>query len=451
MLVSSGQALLICAFLAVLQFSASPRFHECVFSARSEADLTPVNHRGASSKYIPTVSNVPDISAILDAFTLPSSSKRPLGSDRSAQPIVVATVPSKRSSTVHALYDSDLHLLSDRRNITAVDGYTLYALPISLPQLLGLLLETHHDLSTSHRQTDETDRYQYSYTSWSFEVAVANGTLRYSLIASVVRRFLQLMQGQHPSKIIWTRVAVLYKGDQPFANIAIVPFVTDQESYITDLGRPEIPLVASTTPVQIMTVSPSGVTNSTEVISPHALDMYSNSLAPTLPKRQASSMEREMIVRVLNAALYVSLRILREPDGTVINAIAGLVATSIVAALGRLALGLLGELVFGSYTSGILGEMYHLDSGSYRLGQLSARFIMRTTARDRRGKPIGFAAKTWDALARALWRPLQSVPQNKEMYAVGGEIMGVDPVNGTGRRVKLGEWQLRVGEGHLGA
>ncbi|KAL8716941.1 MAG: hypothetical protein Q9181_008375 [Wetmoreana brouardii] len=203
--------------------------------------------------------------------------------------------------------------------------------------------------------------------------------------------------------------------------------------------------MASATPIQIMTISPSGVTNSTEVISPHALEMYSSSLTPTLPKRQASSIEREIIVRVLNAGLYITLHILREPNGVATRAVAWMLAAAIFAALGRLGLGLLGELVFGSYASGVLGELYQLDSGSYRLGQLSARFIMRTTAWDLKGKPIGFTAKTWDALARAVLGPLQRKPQDEEVYAMGGDISGVDPVNGTTRMVKLGEWRMKVG------
>ena len=93
-----------------------------------------------------------------------------------------------------------------------------------------------------------------------------------------------------------------------------------------------------------------------------------------------------------------------------------------------------------------LGHVLYLDSGSYRLGQLSARFIIKATARDNEGQIIAFRPETLKAIANALLDPLlQAAGSLKDdIYAVGGQIMGPDPVNKTKETVALGVWRLAV-------
>ena len=91
----------------------------------------------------------------------------------------------------------------------------------------------------------------------------------------------------------------------------------------------------------------------------------------------------------------------------------------------------------------IIGEAKYLDSGSYRLGQLTARFIIKATARDRDGRLIAFNRKTLRAITDALLEPLASAAGNSEQsYAVGGKVMETNLVNGTSHFVPRGVWKL---------
>ena len=382
-------------------------------------------------------------SSKIDAFVLSSTLDTSLTSKNSPQPATKPGVDLKTPLTSERIYNESLHLQSNTQNLTAVSGYILYASPIQSTELLALLLAAHQDLSTHHSLADDTKFYQFNHTMWSFEVAVANGTLRYGSILSIIDRFLHLTPSQHGEKITWTRVGCLYSGDIPIADIAMVPLNADQESSYVEVSKTNTPLVLSA-PVQIMTISPTGVTNSTEIISPNALDIYRHKMGTAFPKRQASSIEREIIMKVFNTGLYVSVHILRNPDTIAARTTALFFAIVIFLALCKFALGAVGEMVFGSWIADSLKETYQLDSGSYRLGQLSARFIMRVTARDHEGHLIAFDAKTWQALANTILEPLQSAGMGKETYAVEGNIRGPDPVNGTGQMVTLGEWQMNV-------
>ena len=69
---------------------------------------------------------------------------------------------------------------------------------------------------------------------------------------------------------------------------------------------------------------------------------------------------------------------------------------------------------------------------------------MESTARDREGRLIAFKAETLKAMIYALLEPLQSLGVGEQVYAVGGEILGPDVVNGTGKVVKVGVWELRA-------
>lgn len=289
------------------------------------------------------------------------------------------------------------------------------------------------------------NHYQLKYKHWSFEAIAANGTLHFASISSIVARFLQLMPDrQVNSNFTRTRVGCLYNGDKPIAYIAIVPLSTDQDPIFANAQSTEPPHTTPT-PLQIMTISPTGVINSTEVISPGALDIYGTSQLTPLPKRQASALEREVILKVFNTALSMSLHIFRNPDALITRTVVVFFVVVIFVAMSQFALGVLGELLFGSRASNQLGEIYGLDSGSWRLGQMSARFMIKTTARDHNDRLVSFDARTWEAIATTILEPVKTAGKGEEVYAVGGEVRGPDPANKkTGEVVKLGEWQFIV-------
>ena len=145
----------------------------------------------------------------------------PVSSDTAAQ--LDTFVLSKRASKRDEAHNSVLRLLSSDRNITAVNGDILYASPILSTDLLALLRATREDLATHFDQNALTKIYQFNHTAWSFNVAAAKGTLRYSSISAVVTRFIRLTSSQSEANITWTRVGCLYGGNEPVADVVMLP------------------------------------------------------------------------------------------------------------------------------------------------------------------------------------------------------------------------------------
>ena len=350
----------------------------------------------------------------------------------------------KSSSNSDEKLDNSLHLRSSNRSVVGVNGDTLYASPINATELLALLLSTRNDLWPKAKADGQTNFYRSNHTTWAFEVAVGHGTLQYASILVIVTRFLHLLPSRFSEPFTWSRVGCVYRGGEPIADVAILPLVPDQQPTSTGssaTNAAHIPVG----PVEIMTITPQGVNNSTEIISPNALDIYRHNLASHVPKRQASSIERDIIMKVFDSGYFLTVEIRRNPDGIVARTMTLFLAVTIWLGLCKLALGLVAGLLLDSWAVSTLGEFYRLDSGSYRLGQLSARFILQATARDHEGKLVAFKMVTFKEIATALLEPLLQVQGRQEpAYAVGGEILGPDPVNGTGKVVPLGTWEIDV-------
>ncbi|KAL8965142.1 MAG: hypothetical protein Q9183_004006, partial [Haloplaca sp. 2 TL-2023] len=231
--------------------------------------------------------------------------------------------------------------------------------------------------------------------------------------------------------------------DTPIADIAIIPWSANEPD--TDMGfdsgdAPSIP----TTPVHITTLSPAGAINTTEIISPNALDVYTTSSATNLPKRQPIA--GEIIVKVFDTALYVVRRIDFEAElgNGAARALPFFIEAAVVLAINSMAFGIVAQSTNVQWFDSIFGRVPFIDSGSYRVGKMLVRFSARATARDAQGNPLGFAAQTWDALATTLSTVLQNAPQVVPVYAVSGEINGLDTVNRTGKVVQLGQWHITV-------
>lgn len=145
----------------------------------------------------------------------------PIVSDTAA--LLSTLVLSKSSSKRDEARNSGLRLRSSNRNITAVNGDILYASPILLTELLALLRATREDLATHFDQNAMTKIYQFNHMAWSFNVVVAKGTLRYSSISSIVKRFIRLTSSQSEGNITWTWAGCVFGGSEPIADVAMLP------------------------------------------------------------------------------------------------------------------------------------------------------------------------------------------------------------------------------------
>ncbi|KAI4203285.1 MAG: hypothetical protein LQ350_001982 [Teloschistes chrysophthalmus] len=362
----------------------------------------------------------------------------------------------KRSSQANETSEQGLHLKISTSSITAVNGYTLYASPIALPDLLALLLAAYRDLRLSHAANDFTNAYHYNTSVWSFEVAVANRTIHYSSISSIVKSFLQLMQGPHESIITHSFVACLYAENNAIADIAIIPSATKEDSTSIDItpeyaDTPQSPPDIPFTPVQINTISPTGIVTTTDIISQSALDIF-NPDPDRLKKRRGFSIDHEIVVKVASTTLYIARRILLRNDlehelanPVVAVALPYFFNAAIILAVSSFGLGVATEQsTHPYYKHELLGKAPIVDSRIFHLGRLTARFYMWSTLRDQDGRSVGFAGKVWDALVKQFLEVAERAPRDREVYATEGTVKGKDPVNGTDDYVTWARWEWKV-------
>ncbi|KAL8938245.1 MAG: hypothetical protein Q9216_004005 [Gyalolechia sp. 2 TL-2023] len=440
---SIGTLPVLGVLLPVYRVLAYPHFSDIYTHIKSIAETSFLTPRDASNPnpandFFPSYNRTPTDEVFLE---FPRSTL-----NQSTQPEQeIKTFLKSSSSSDHIPADS-LLLKSDDRRIVGVNGETLYASPINSTELLLLLLLAHDDLSTKSKDIyGRTKYYQINHTNWSFDVAVASGTLRYAAILAVVVRFLRLFPSYNTPFIVWNRVGCVYNqySGEPIADVAIFPLIGDQRLASTDHSLIDASHIPSA-PVQVLTISPQEITNSTEIISPQALDVYKTSPETTLPKRQ---LEGEVLMRVFNTGFYLTLRIIVHANEIVQRAAVGFLMIPLLIALSRWAVGVIVGLVLKPYAADMLAEIYSLESGSFRLGHLTARFFIRATARDSEGRLVALKAETYKAIANAILEPLTRIKDSQEpVYSVGGDIFGPDSVNGTVGTVKLGEWELRVDE-----
>ncbi|KAL9595178.1 MAG: hypothetical protein Q9219_006601 [cf. Caloplaca sp. 3 TL-2023] len=414
---------------------ARPRTSDSSNHAISIVDTTVVSIRDTSNLISEDFSYLSDTPDLVDDFELKST---PRVSDQPAKQIA-----SIENSDVTAFYG--LHLQSSTHSIVGVNGDTLYASLIETTKLLALLRSAEHDVDEKAQGETLTNLYQFNQSSWSFQVVVSDGKLHYRAIAVIIHRFIQLALGESNKPFIWTRVGCLYRGGQAMADVTILP-VQSGEAKSAFVGYDIIHgSQLPRSPVPIMTVTPNGTINSTEVVNPNALDMYKDALITSLPKRQASSMEQVMALKVYDTGYYLTMGIRNQEGEMLRRAQVSFLAIPITLSLCRWVLGLLARAVFEPWVSDLAGESSLLDSGSYRLGQMSARFILHVTARDHEGKLVAFKKEVLKAMVNTLLVPLTRIQgQIAPIYAMGGEILGPDPVNGTAGVVTLGAWELTV-------
>lgn len=88
----------------------------------------------------------------------------------------------------------------------------------------------------------------------------------------------------------------------------------------------------------------NGVIHFNEVIDPDPLEIFRNSPEAILPKRQAPSVERAVILKVFDTGFYLSLEILRNPNGTLARTMTGFLVVPIWLVLCKSAVGLIAGL-----------------------------------------------------------------------------------------------------------
>ncbi|KAL9584346.1 MAG: hypothetical protein Q9212_002187 [Teloschistes hypoglaucus] len=374
----------------------------------------------------------------------------------SSPPEVSPNASWKRSSPANENFEQGLRLKISTSSITAVNGYTLYASPIALPDLLALLLATYRDLRLSHLATDLTNIYHYNTSVWSFELAVANGSIHYSSISSIVKRSLQLMRGPHVSIVTHSFVACLYKENVAIADIAIVPAATNEDSAFTANGpengdNSQSTWGIPTKPVGIDTISPTGIVTTTDIIPQSALDIFNSNPDP-LKRRSGFSIDHEIVVKVASTTLYIARHILLRNDReheranpVVAAALPLFFNAAIILAISSFQIGFATELsAHPYYNHELLGKAPFIDSRIYHLGKLTARFYMWSTLKDPEGRQVGFAVKVWDALAKQFLEVAKRAPRDRKVYATEGTVRGKDPVNGTDNYVTWARWEWDV-------
>ena len=395
-------------------------------------------------------------------------------SGRDLSPDVLATsVPvSGLSGKVNASLpknEKTLLLRSSPHNISAIGGYTLFAVPIFFSDLMELLNGTQTDLRT--RVSDESaSSYQYNTTKWSFSVIVANTTLQYASFQAVVTRFIKLASKKAtPDEIVSTRVGVLFNGSTPVAEINIMPcLIARNSSYVPFTGFGHNMNLSASQPTEIVKVTPFGSScayqfvNESTVLAP--FQRYDLANTQNLTTR---SLEAEMLVRIGQTAFDMSMRLYLRDDGLPVQ-----VRVWVLKSLYHVALSEVGAmalldilhrplvLIFGNFYTDIYRDPHFndgvgLDTGFYVLGQLMARLIIRITQKATSAVSKILSLNIWRTVLETLLMPLQAMSADADAWAMEGEIYGLtneadesDGMGGDkdGKKSVVARWQVWVGD-----
>ena len=365
--------------------------------------------------------------------TLDSLSETPTDSN--------STSPASVTSHFHNWQEhgAQLSIRSGARQIKSVDNSTLYAVPILTSQLVATLKAAQADLQKA--VNNKTQHYSYNHSDWSLNIVVLNGTLRYSVILAVVVRFLTQAPNPAETNITWARVGVVERGQEPIADVVFLPSgraaeYLSQEDTVLNTTAPESP----DGKIPVLDVSPSGASESLQIIDEHALDFFnpSNSPANSPKKRSLSDIETEFLVNEGMMAFKLTARM--RPDfwnGRLIRAAQANTMASTV----KLAIDQLGLLYVEDTDTTQRIDKWIFDSGPYRVGQLCARFVMHVA-----GEYSKHLADYDLALARA-WQGAFLGPLKKLKKAVPGlegEISATVPIDGKMEKVLAGNWTFEI-------
>ena len=381
---------------------------------------------------------------------------------RDLSPNVLATLlpTSALPDKLNAGFQLDkkqLFLRSSIKNISGIGGYPLFALPIFSTDLVKLLSETKADVEKRVSQT-LASAYQYSTNKWSFSVILANTTVPYALIQGAVTRFLKLSSTiKAPEDVVFTRVGVIYNGSTPIANIAILPYqIVSNSSFVPFSNFGQYKNFPASQPIEIIKVTPFDSScayqfvNQTAVLSPfqgHGLLEQQNFTT--------RSLEAEILVRVGQTAIDMSLYLWRREDGLPLEVkVWALKSVLYIASWQISAAALSGLFEFDPFSNllkdGSFDENTELDTGFYVLGRLIARFIVRLIVTTAHILSLG----VWKDIVTALLAPLQAMSADASAWAMEGEIYGPNVTNDShaakseekGKGNVVARWQIWIGD-----
>ncbi|KAL8747605.1 MAG: hypothetical protein Q9190_000540 [Brigantiaea leucoxantha] len=341
---------------------------------------------------------------------------------------------------VRKAQEANLHFISTTRNLIVFDDIELRACPVLVTHLMKLLNGARDDLKAVQQVNDVSHHYQWNSSEWSFNFVAPKEEIRFTAILAIVTKLIRLVPIDPKINSTWARVGRLDRGSHPVAFAMFVP--SNSTSLLEQNSSSDGRAFESPSTMQEVTVTsilPYSVTNSTVIFDDNSVVFYNSSVETPLPKRQVPT---EILTRTSDSMWALSVRLYRDREGGLVKASIVMFQLAILLSLAQYALGffLTGFMgtVIGDKASDVLG----LNSGAFQFGRMVARYEMRSMLKDEHGLLVRIRLDVWKQLAYAIIDRLHTLKEGSETYAVNGEIMGPDIVNGTDKQIVWGDWYL---------
>ena len=402
------------------------------------------------------------ITLILPAWSLNIEGVLHTVSARNLLPDTVASsVPvsafHKNHKAGSQLDNRGLVLRSSSHNVSGIGGYPLFALPIMSSDLVEILNKAQADLQSRNGNMFASS-YHVNTTKWSFLVVIANTTLRYGSIQSVISRFLKLSTATAASHdIVSTRVGVIFNGSVPIADITIVPCRTVKNSSYIPFSNFGNHSFSMSQPTEIVKVTPFGsscvykVVDESSALAPFRISNAEKNLT-------ARSIESEILVRVGESIYAMSVHLWQNEDGLPVEvkiwALKALIFLAYWQILIAACASIFGvRLMADIFSDGLFDAEWGLDTGFYSVGHLMGRLVIRTVQAV--GYTPNLSLQTWEQILATLLKPLQTMDDYYDAWAMEGEIYGPGNAAGHGNSTESDEertrevvarWQMWMGD-----
>ena len=341
-----------------------------------------------------------------------------------------------------------LALHSSLNQINSTTGEPLYAVPIYTKILQRVLHNAEYDLppySATYGADQTTNHFVSNSSSWSFQVIVTKGTLRYESIIIIVNRFLKLVPDMARKPVTFTRVGVVVLNGEPVANVFFIP---SEESFEHDSSNFSAAIMQDvhTGQVLVETILPTGNRTSWENFNPSQYD-YNATNSP-LPKRINPELEERRIA-VIGTGIIITVHLYRTASGALRRATTETFAGAIYAALDRLRSAVVQQAIKEPFPSDY--DTYRtsrISSGFYTLGSALSDFSAWTDATLDGVRLLD--ADTWTRIVKALIHDQHygfyagadpQATRQKLRYAIEGELLFQMPDN---TEAKVGGWYLNT-------
>ncbi|KAI4160700.1 MAG: hypothetical protein LQ342_005539 [Letrouitia transgressa] len=342
-------------------------------------------------------------------------------------------IGTESNSTGRRLQETNLHFRSAQRNITTVNGIELHSPPILTTHLRTLLEGARKDLKAVKQVNSDTLHYHWNSSEWSWNFIAPKERVSYTAILAIVAKLIRQIPSDTSYNVTWARLGRLDRGDIPIADCLFIPS-NSADTFIAGAPQENQTL---TEEVIVRIITPTTITNTTEIVNSSALAFYNTS---PLPKRQ---MPDEIMIRIANSVWALGVRLWRNPNDEVIEMGVNLAICAMFVGLAQYAIILSLHHVLGTVLADAVTDIYGMHSGAFRLGRMIARFSMQLTMTDEHGVLVRVNPDVWKKLAYAIIARLQQHRSGSaKTYAVEGEIFGPNIANGTNEQVVAGRWEL---------